>query len=105
MTGTLVHATCVDCGDIQVTTAEVTVRVCIAPRHPAAYVLRCPRCAGIVTRPVPVRVANLLVCYGAAFQLWAPPAELAEPHEGPPISHDDLIDFHRALQGDTWGVA
>ena len=28
--------------------------------------------------------------------------ELAEHHEGPPISHDDLLDFHALLQTDGW---
>jgi hypothetical protein len=30
------------------------------------------------------------------------PAEALELHSGPPITHDDLLEFHELLDGDTW---
>jgi hypothetical protein len=30
------------------------------------------------------------------------PAELAEPKRGPSISHDDLLEFHLALENEDW---
>ncbi len=31
------------------------------------------------------------------------PLELAEPREGDPITHDDLLDFHELIErDDTW---
>ena len=33
---------------------------------------------------------------------WHLPEELNERHEGAPIDHDDLLDFHALLQQDDW---
>ncbi len=30
------------------------------------------------------------------------PAELAEPHLGPQLQPDDLLDFHLVLENDDW---
>ncbi len=32
--------------------------------------------------------------------MWSLPAELGERHEGDPICHDDLLDFHDLLNDD-----
>jgi hypothetical protein len=34
--------------------------------------------------------------------MWNLPAELWEPKVGPAITHDDLLAFHVALEGDLW---
>jgi hypothetical protein len=34
--------------------------------------------------------------------MWTLPAELEEPKVGPPITHDDLLSFHLAMQDDRW---
>ena len=31
---------------------------------------------------------------------WDLPAELREPRQGAPITHDDLLDFHQTLYDD-----
>jgi hypothetical protein len=47
------------------------------------------------------RTIDLLVASGVALDTWTLPAELHEPRAGgAPISHDDLLDFHRLLQDD-----
>ena len=33
---------------------------------------------------------------------WSWPAELSEPHSGPPLTPDDLLDLHVLLEDDTW---
>jgi len=50
---------------------------------------------------------DLLVSSGVRMQVWRLPAELSEARVGPPLKHDDLLDFHLLLQGDGWfeGVA
>lgn len=39
---------------------------------------------------------------GAPHERWSWPAELAEPHSGPPLTPDDLLDLHVLLEDDTW---
>ena len=39
---------------------------------------------------------------GAARGVFQRPTELAEPHVGPPLSADDLLDLHELLATDTW---
>jgi hypothetical protein len=34
--------------------------------------------------------------------VWQPPAELAEPRQGPVVNHDDLLDFHHLLDRQDW---
>jgi hypothetical protein len=55
-----------------------------------------------VTKPADPRIIDLLVSSGVRLSVWQLPAELSEPREGPPISYDDLLDFHFELQRDGW---
>lgn len=98
-----VFATCADCGDVTVAGPDVTVRVCRADGQ-ASCALRCPKCRMVIARPVSEVDAVRLVTAGARQSVWDPPAELAERHQGGPVTHDDLIDFHRAL-GDAGAFA
>ena len=34
--------------------------------------------------------------------LFQMPAEAMEAHDGPPISHDDILRFHEMLERDDW---
>jgi hypothetical protein len=37
------------------------------------------------------------------LELWTIPSELVEPRPiGPPLTHDDLIDFHEMLAAQGW---
>jgi hypothetical protein len=36
------------------------------------------------------------------MEVWRLPAELNETHVGPPLSPDDLLDFHLLLGEDGW---
>lgn len=95
-----IRASCGDCGDVELTTTDVTVRVCADDRS-AAYTFRCPRCRMIVARSAEPRIVELLVTSGVAMSTWHLPAELAErPLHSPPLTHDDLLDFHALLEDD-----
>jgi hypothetical protein len=48
------------------------------------------------------RVFAALSSAGAEVVMWNLPAELWEPKVGPAITHDDLLAFHVALEGDLW---
>jgi hypothetical protein len=94
-----IRATCGECGDVDLTTADVHVRVCTTDNQ-GSYLFRCPSCRMTVVKQAEPRTVDLLVASGVSYETWAPPAELWEPRPpGPAIDHDDLIDFH-ALLGD-----
>lgn len=99
-----IRASCSECGDVELTTSDVHVRVCAADNQ-GSYLFRCPLCAMTVVKPAEARTIDLLVASGVSYETWSPPLELSEPRGfGSPISHDELIDFHDFLQdeGQVW---
>ena len=98
---TLVRASCPDCGDVELTTAELTLRVC-ADTDAGSYIFRCPSCLTMVAKPAEPRTVTLLAAYGTPLVTWRLPAELNESHRGRPITHDDALDFHALLESDEW---
>jgi hypothetical protein len=94
-----IRASCTDCGDVELTTADVTVRVC-ADDNQGSYSFRCPICKMAVVKPAEPRIVELLVASGVHLSTWRLPAELAEVRSGSPINHDDLLDFHDLLADD-----
>jgi hypothetical protein len=68
----------------------------------AAYSFRCPLCALIVNKLADDRVVEALTGAGIRVLHWSLPPELDEPKLGPVITHDDLLAFHLALEGDHW---
>lgn len=98
-----IRATCGDCGDVELTTADVRVRVCLEDSH-GTYLFRCPTCQMSVVKDAEPRIVDLLVASGVELSTWTLPAELFEQRTGSPLNHDDLIDFHALLSedGDDW---
>lgn len=94
-----IRASCCDCGDVELTTADVHVRIC-DDNEAGTYAFRCPYCQMMVVKPAESRTIDLLIASGVAFSTWSLPAELHETHIGEPINHDDLLDFHHLLQDD-----
>jgi hypothetical protein len=95
-----IRASCSDCGDVELTTADVRVRVCTADNQ-GTYSFRCPVCAMTVVKPAEPRTVDLLVASGVAYSTWSPPLELTEPRGGgDAFTHDDLLDFHALLTDD-----
>src|SRR6476659_984638 len=96
-----IRASCTDCGDVELTTAEVKVRVCTADNQ-GTYSFRCPLCTMTVVKSAEPRTVDLLVASGVAYSTWSPPLELSEPRfGGQAFTHDDLLDFHELLSDDT----
>ncbi|MER3453185.1 MAG: hypothetical protein C4344_05990, partial [Acidimicrobiia bacterium] len=75
--------------------------VCAAD-NAGSYHFRCPGCTMVVVKPAEARIVDLLVSAGVELRVWHLPAELSEPRSGPPITHDDLLDFHALLQSRDW---
>ncbi|MBW3546709.1 MAG: hypothetical protein KY452_01030 [Actinobacteria bacterium] len=94
-----VRASCPDCGNVELSTDDVQVRVCVDDGA-GTYAFRCPACRVAAAKPADARVVHLLVSWGAPLTMWRMPAELTEPHHGPPLTHDDLLSFHGELADD-----
>ena len=94
-----IRASCGDCGDVELTTSDVQVRIC-SDTSDGTYSFRCPHCQMTVVKSAETRTIDLLVASGVSFTTWQMPAELSEPRVGEPISHDDLLDFHDLLGDD-----
>ena len=78
-----IRASCTDCGDVELTTADVTVRVC-ADDNQGTYSFRCPVCRMAVVKPAEPRIVELLVASGVHLSTWRLPAELSETRSGSP---------------------
>jgi hypothetical protein len=98
---TTIRANCPSCGDVQLTADDLTVRVC-ADDERGSYCFRCPDCRTAVAKDASRRIVDLLVSSGVRMQVWRLPAELAESRVGPPLTPDDLLDFHLLLVDDGW---
>lgn len=96
-----IRASCGICGDVEITSREVTVRVC-RDDNSGSYSFRCPGCATTVLKDAEPRIVELLVASGVELVTWSMPADLGEVHAGEPIDHDDLLDFHALLETDGW---
>ena len=97
-----IRATCSDCGDVELTTTDVRVRVCLEDNQ-GSYLFRCPGCQMSVVKSAEPRIVDLLVASGVELSTWTLPAELFEHRSGSPLTHDDLLDFHLLLAaGDDW---
>jgi hypothetical protein len=96
-----IRASCPTCGDIELTSRDLTVRVCAADNQ-GAYVFRCPDCRLAVAKQADAKIVDLLVSSGVNLVVWHLPAELDEPRNGAPITYDDLLEFHYAIQRDGW---
>ena len=95
-----VRASCIDCGDIELTNEDIVVRVCLDDDR-AECRFTCPACKMTTVKATDSRTVDLLISAGALMDTWVLPAELYEPcrtSEAKGIDHDDLIDFNKLLQ-------
>ncbi len=97
----IIRASCPDCGDVELTSRDVIVRVNSATNE-GSYAFQCPECLMAVSKAAESRIIDLLVSSGVELFVWSPPAELQERHEGPVICYDDLLKFHYTLQQESW---
>ena len=96
-----IRASCPTCGDVELTTRDVSVQVC-STNNQGSYAFRCPHCRVAVSKPAEARIVDLLVSSGVRLTVWHMPAELEEERDGAPISYDDLLEFHFLLQQEGW---
>ena len=96
-----IRASCPDCGDVELTTQDMTVRVC-AEDNRGSYAFRCPTCTMTVSKSAEQRIIDLLASSGVKVEIWRLPLELRERRVGEPLTHDDLLAFHELLEQDGW---
>lgn len=98
---TTIEATCPTCGTIERTPADFELAVC-DDTAASWYAFVCPECNERIQKHADERVIALLIAEGVTPMRWALPLELMEPHDGPVISLDDILDFHLLLERPGW---
>lgn len=98
---TTIKATCPTCGEVSLTSDEVELRVFPDGAQEDFYAFDCPDCAQRVRKPADARVVRLLRTGGVEPSETASHPE--QPPQGlPPITRDELLEFHELLQRDDW---
>lgn len=86
---------------------EIELRVDRFGQGASYYAFTCPSCLDVVRKPADDRVVRLLISGGVhVLSLEREPAQpqrsLAQRFDDPPITHDNLLDFHALLERDDW---
>ena len=98
-----ITAACDECGDIALRPSEVTLLFC-RDNTVITYSFICRNCHLIVCKRTDPHLAQILMTMGCIQKVWTLPVEMKEPHSGPKISYDDILDLHIALETtDTLG--
>jgi hypothetical protein len=98
---TTIKATCPGCGEVDLTADDILLRIG-ATQTVNTYGFTCPQCGDFVEKTADDRIVRLLLSGGVMPVPVHVPAEALEIRQGPPISHDDLLDFHEILERDDW---
>lgn len=89
---TTIKASCPTCGEVELTPPDVALMVCTSAPL-SYYAFSCPACRSEVRKPADDHVISLLMSGGVKATVWEVPAEVLEPHAGPALTYDDLLDF------------
>jgi predicted RNA-binding Zn-ribbon protein involved in translation (DUF1610 family) len=98
---TTIKATCPGCGEVDLTAEDILLRIG-ASKTVNTYGFSCPDCGDFVQKSADDRIVRLLLSGGVVPVPVHVPAEALEVHDGPPISHDDILAFHEILEQDDW---
>lgn len=97
--------TCPECqAEVSLSARRLLVRVDDGSATAGEVVFTCLACHRTVALELDPAAVALLVMGGVThLSLSAPAAEHPEPApQGPPLTHDDLLDLHAELAGDGW---
>lgn len=97
-----IRATCNACGEVDLSSNDVTLTVCKEQPRLSVWRFRCPSCHTPVEKLADAHVVGLLLHAGVHAELMSLPAEALEPHLGAPICYDDLLDFGLELSRPDW---
>lgn len=93
-----VRVVCPGCGPLVVPAADIRCEV-EAEGSTGLCELRCPVCSATLLLRAQATAVETMRDGGAGHITGSVPFELLEPHTGPPLSWDDLLDFKLALDG------
>lgn len=96
-----IKAVCHECGEVHLTADEIELRI-RGTSQGDTYRFSCPVCGGIVEKPADDQAVRLLLSGGVKPTFIKSSEEALEEHQGPVISHDDLLAFHEMLEGQDW---
>lgn len=91
---------CPACGEVGLTPDDIELVVCGTAS--STYSFDCPTCGNRVRGHADAELVRLLESGGVMVTLLPIPAEALEPHEGPPLTLDDLLDLHLLLGREDW---
>lgn len=91
----MVRTRCPWCGRLELLASSLTCSGAGPGQEQGLCEFTCPGCSRSVFVAVPPSDIALLWAVGAGESRL--PLELLEPHSGPPLSWDDLLDFRLAL--------
>jgi hypothetical protein len=97
-TATPVSVGCSRCGEEQIIASDAMSVVVHKKDATFTYAFTCIYCGQVVCRPLNYHLYQLLRGIAPTYYFDVPAAMLEE-HSGPPISHDDVLEFHRLLWG------
>jgi hypothetical protein len=97
----MIETTCPSCGAITCEVTRFELWLC-AQGAASSYGFTCPRCAKRVSRHAGDDAIQILISKGVRPRAFELPAEMLEAHDGPPITIDDVLDLHLALEQDDW---
>jgi hypothetical protein len=87
---TTIKTTCRECGDIQLTTADIELRL-EPSRREGVYAFTCPACGQEQDRPANDRVVSVLLATGVNFTVMHPD----------PLTEREITEFVIALDNPT----
>ncbi|MDQ1617965.1 MAG: hypothetical protein QOE19_534 [Actinomycetota bacterium] len=97
--------TCPRCAaELSLTTRRLLVRIDAGTATSGEVLFTCLNCRRSEAVTIDVATAARLVTAGVTYlSLSEPDVDHPEPQPpGPRLTHDDLLDLHAALAGDTW---
>lgn len=97
---TTIRATCATCGDVELTTTDVSVMIS-QESGDGTYSFRCPLCDSVVVKDCPSHTIDLLVSAGVHYSMVVRPDEPTPDPTAPTFTHDDLLEFHSFLANDA----
>lgn len=95
---TRVQGRCPTCGPLTLLPRDFVCALPVDPEARALAEFHCPVCDRAVFNPLTQPEAKLLMLLGADKAKGPAPLELAEDRSGPPLSFDEVLDLHRALE-------
>ena len=97
---TTIRATCAACGDVELTTTDVSVMIS-QDSGDGTYSFRCPLCDAVVVKDCPRHTVDLLISAGVHYAMFVAADEPNPDPYAPPLTHDDLLEFHSFLANDA----